>query len=201
MSDDKIPKQDLLAKMLKMTTSDNDNVALTSIRKANELLRTNGWDWDRLLAGKIKVAADPFANLQQPYNPGENRQKPPVPPRPPQPTPMQRANPPPPNPFPPPPKPNPRPQPPPPPFEPYSHKSTNGQTNAFPGNCYCCGFSVSARDGKLFVPSQFNTRAPSGKKVICDSCDQNKNCYIDSRPAPQPKTQPFTGPAPRPGDL
>lgn len=208
--DDKIPKQELLAKMLKMTTSDNDNIALTSIRKANALLQAAGWDWDKLLQGKIKVAADPFANLQQPYNPGENRARPP---RPPdhsvtgrwtggKPTPAAQ-----PNPFPPPPKPQPRPQPAPPPppqakpFEPYSHQSTNGQTNAFPGNCYCCGFSVSARDGKLFVPSQFNTRAPSGKKVICDSCDQNKNCFIDSRPAPQPKTQPFTGPAPRPGDL
>lgn len=197
---DKIPKQDLLAKLLKMTSSSNDGEALTAIRKANDLLRSVGWDWDKLLQGKIKVAADPFANLQQPYNPGHNAPPPRAPTRQPdwaQPAaPQARPA--------PPPRPKPAPPPPPPqaaPFEPYSHRSTNGQTNAFPGNCYCCGYSVSARDGKLFVPSQFNTRAPSSKKVICDKCDQNRNCYIDARPAPQPKTQPFTGPAPSASDL
>src|SRR5215831_13293446 len=195
-TESKIPKQDLLTKLLKMTSSSNDGEALTAIRKANDLMKSVGWDWDKLMAGKIKVAADPFANLQQPHNPGAGM----APPRAAKPAPRPTA-----------PQPQPRPQPqpapprqpppPPKPFEPFSHQTTNGQTNNFPGNCYCCGYSVSAKAGKLFTPSTFNAAAPSGKKVICDACDTNKHSFIDRRPAPQPKTQPFTGPAPRASDL
>jgi|SRR6516162_622928 hypothetical protein len=196
-TESKVPKQDLLTKLLKMTSSSNDGEALTAIRKANDLLKSAGWDWDKLMAGKIKVAADPFANLQQPHNPGMGAPRP-TPPTPPRPQPAPRPQPK------PQPAPPPRPQPPPPPpkpFEPFSHQTTNGQTNNFPGNCYCCGYSVSAKQGKLFVPSSFNSAAPGGKKVICDACDTNKHSFIDRRPAPQPKTQPFTGPAPRASDL
>jgi len=67
-TESKVPKQDLLTKLLKMTSSSNDGEALTAIRKANDLLKSAGWDWDKLMAGKIKVAADPFANLQQPQH-------------------------------------------------------------------------------------------------------------------------------------
>lgn len=169
------PKQDLLAKLLRMTTSANDGEALTAIRKANALLKDNGWDWDKLLQGKIRIAADPFANLGTPYNPG-TMSKPPSPPRP-----VHRPPPPPPRaPTPPPPPPK--------PFEPRSHQTTNGQSNVYSGNCYCCGYSVSARDGKLFYPNKFNKRAPDGKKVICDSCDKDQYAFVDVRPAPQPKT-------------
>jgi hypothetical protein len=187
-----LPKQDLLAKLLKMTSSSNDGEALVAIRKANALLISAGWDWDKLLAGKIRVAADPFAGLQTPHNPTEDGFAPRPPPRPaaPRPPPPPRSTyqaPP----APPPPRPK--------PHEPWSERSTNGQTNAFPGNCYCCGHSVSARDGKLFVPSQFNRRALSGKKVICTACDTNRYTNIDNRPAPQPA--PYAGPAPSAGDL
>ncbi len=66
MQDNELPRQELLAKMLRMTTSDNDNVALVAIRKANELLRANGWDWDKLLKGKITIVEDPFKSISDP---------------------------------------------------------------------------------------------------------------------------------------
>src|SRR5215831_14417055 len=190
----KIPKQDLLAKLLKMSTSPNDGEALTAIRKANELLRNSGWDWDKLIAGKIKVAADPFANLAQPYNPASgNGARPPVPPRP------QAPPHPPPRPQPPPP---PRPAPPPPkPFEPRSHQTTNGQTNIYAGHCYCCGAHTDAGDGKLFVPNHFNHAATGGKKVICNACDSNRHAFVDRKPAVRRGPVPFSGPAPTANDL
>lgn len=77
----KIPKEQLLVKLLKMTSSSNDGEALTAMRKANELLKTAGWDWDKLFAGKIKVVADPFANLgTPPNNPAVTRTQAPAPP-------------------------------------------------------------------------------------------------------------------------
>lgn len=61
-----IPKQELLVKLLMMTTSSNDGEALTAIRKANELLKTQGWDWVKLIAGKITIVEDPFKDLAMP---------------------------------------------------------------------------------------------------------------------------------------
>lgn len=61
-----LPKHELLLKLLKMTASSNDAEALVAMRKANQLLATAGWDWDRLLAGKITVVGDPFGNLHRP---------------------------------------------------------------------------------------------------------------------------------------
>ena len=66
--DNTLPKQDLLLKILRMTTSDNDNVALNAVRRANEFLSKNGWDWDKLVNAKIRIAADPFSNLQTPQS-------------------------------------------------------------------------------------------------------------------------------------
>jgi hypothetical protein len=197
MSED-LPKQEMLAKLLKMTTSPNDGEALVAIRKANNLLTSAGWDWDKLLQGKIKIAADPFANLGTPYNPGVNS-PPPAPVKPayrPTPPPPPRAHD---RPAQAPPRAAAPPPPPPKPFEPRSHQTTNGQANLYPGQCYCCGHSVSAKAGKLFVPSHFNGSAPSGKKVICDSCDQDRFAFVDTKPAPQPKA-PHVG-APSLGDL
>jgi len=54
MSED-LPKQELLIKLLKMSTSPNDGEALIAVRKANELLKSAGWDWEKLVNGKIKV--------------------------------------------------------------------------------------------------------------------------------------------------
>lgn len=82
-----IPKHELLLKLLKMTASDNDGEALTAIRKATALLAFAGWDWDRLLAGKITIVGDPFGNLQRPapqaapYQPREAPRPPQAPPQ------------------------------------------------------------------------------------------------------------------------
>lgn len=91
---DNLPKQELLLKLLNMTTAVEDNVSLIAIRKANELLKSNGWDWERLLQGKIKIVGDPWASTGAKY----------VPPTP-EPAPSRRTA--------------PRPSPPPPPPEPW----------------------------------------------------------------------------------
>jgi hypothetical protein len=56
-----IPKHELLIKLMKMTTA-GDGEALTAIRMANKILSEGGWDWERLLRGKITVIADPFSS-------------------------------------------------------------------------------------------------------------------------------------------
>lgn len=85
MAEEALPKEQLLLKMLKMTTSDNDGQALVAIRKANQLLDAAGWSWDKLIAGKIKVVANPFSNLatpnagpkaMEPAAPSASRQRP-----------------------------------------------------------------------------------------------------------------------------
>lgn len=59
---------DLLIKLLNMMTSDNDNVALISARKANEQLAKLGFTWERLLKGRVTIVADPFGSspMQEP---------------------------------------------------------------------------------------------------------------------------------------
>lgn len=66
---DELPREELLRKMLNMTTSDNDGQALVAIRKANKLLSDAGWSWDKLLAGKIKIVESPFKNMPNPTKP------------------------------------------------------------------------------------------------------------------------------------
>ena len=188
---DEIPKQDLLTKLLKMTSSSNDGEVLVAIRKANALLQSAGWDWDKLIQGKIKVIADPFANTVAPTNPAGNGVRhapaPPAAPR--------RAPPPPPpgpgRPIHPQPRPTAPPPPPPKPFEPYSARSTQGMTNIYPGACWCCGADVDKGAGKLFVAQQFNSRVKDNKKkVICTACDGNRYANVGDRPAPR---QYYTG--------
>jgi hypothetical protein len=63
MSDETpLPKQELLIKLMNMTSSSNDGEALSAVRKANELLLANKWSWEKLVHSKIKVIADPFVN-------------------------------------------------------------------------------------------------------------------------------------------
>jgi hypothetical protein len=57
------PNLDTIIKILKMTTSDNDNITLMAIKKANAQLIAWGWDWEAILRGKVKVMPDPFANI------------------------------------------------------------------------------------------------------------------------------------------
>lgn len=105
---------ELVIKLLKMTTSSNDAEALVAVRKANDAVKRAGWDWERLLRGKVTVIADPFsgptaAAPSDIYSRG-NRPPPPTPPRRPAPTPPPRPQAPPQprySPPPPPPKPTP----------------------------------------------------------------------------------------------
>lgn len=210
MSDDKLPKQDLLLKILNMTTSDNDNMSLVSIRKANALLAEAGWSWEKLLAGKIVVVADPFSNLQappkrdedddglarrprnpspparpQPHQPkssffGQN-----VPPRAtpqrPQPTPAAKPSPsPPPNPF------NPLNQ----PYTPQSGRRLSGinKPNKYPGYCYCCGDPVDVNKGHVFNASEWCSTAADKWTQICNPC---KSGNVNVRPSPAPRNKPL----------
>jgi hypothetical protein len=60
MSED-LPKLDLLIKIMRMTESESEGVTLVAISKANAMLKAEGWDWERLLRGKVRIIADPFA--------------------------------------------------------------------------------------------------------------------------------------------
>lgn len=184
MADSPMPKQELLLKLLNMTTAAEDTVAVIAIRKANELLRANGWDWEKLLAGKIKVVADPWGpKVEKPkpdtapdnsfYAKPWSYQAPPrTAPRP--------ASPP----------------PPPPawkgqatwydqtpehPFynpvagnyqrRPYvaaapSPSIASTRSNMYGGHCYCCGVYVDSGKGWLFKPGMKN-------EVACDTCNKS----------------------------
>ena len=171
--DNTLPKQDLLLKILRMTTSDNDNVALNAVRRANEFLSKNGWDWDKLVNAKIRIAADPFSNLQTPqsYN-GPRHQTAPTPPPPP--PPQHRPA--------PPPKP-PRPQAPPKPAAPLSNRD-----NIYAGWCYCCGDPVASKAGWIFDPSTKNRAANSKWQILCNTCNVMSYPNIGSTAAIRRKT-------------
>lgn len=70
---------DLLIKLLKMTTSSHDGEALVACRKANDVLKKFGGDWDALLRGKVTIIEDPFVNVKAP---DVRPQAPPPPPTP-----------------------------------------------------------------------------------------------------------------------
>lgn len=44
-----------LKRLMQQTTSDNDAEALTALRMANTILRTEGIDWDRVFARTVQV--------------------------------------------------------------------------------------------------------------------------------------------------
>ena len=182
---DDLPKHQLLLKLLKMTTSDNDGECLVSIRKANGVLRDAGWDWDRLLSGKIKVIGDPFNGVAGPINRGAGDRRPPPPPTfnrpaaapsaPPRPAPAAP----------------PRPATPPPPPRP---KINSTKENIFPGPCYCCGAHVPAKVGYIFDPSKLNPRAKKKWHPVCHTCNQAHYPNIGATPAPKyaPTGRPYT---------
>lgn len=163
MSED-LPKQELLIKLLKMSTSPNDGEALISIRKANDLLRAAGWDWEKLIHGKIKVIEDPFKHVETPFNQQMSRPRPapPPPPRPRAPTP------------PPPPRQSP------PPPQPLSTKA-----NIYAGWCYCCGDPVINRGGFIFDPHTKNAKANSKWQIICQKCNTDRYLSVGSIAAPR----------------
>jgi hypothetical protein len=161
---EELPKQELLLKLLKMTTSSNDAECLVAIRKANAVLKGANWDWDKLIAGKIKVIADPFSSISTPPSSGGMNIN--VPRRPaataPYQPPQSRY------------KPKPQYTPPPPP------KNTIDSTmaNKFGSTCYCCNITVPATVGFIFKPQDRNPSAESGWKVICKTCNSKPNITI-----------------------
>jgi hypothetical protein len=190
-SDREPPRQELLLKLLKLTTSHNDSEALAAIRKANMVLSGGGWDWDKLIAGKITVVEDPFAKVSAP--PPQRNQpdlasapppyRPPPPRRPaPPPPPSGRWSPtPPPPPMPNAPKSSFKAPPPPPPRQAATNYSL--KSNKYEGYCYCCGTLVGQRGGFIFQPSVHNPRASDKWTFICSFCNQGG--YVPASPAPK----------------
>lgn len=156
---EELPKQELLLKLLKMTTSSNDGECLTAIRKANALLLSSAWDWDMLIHAKIRIIEDPFKNLgtpptgaKAPANSGSYAPTPgaSTPPRPP------------------------------------TQKTTwpiGINPNRFAGWCYCCGNEVVANAGVIFKPHQYHSAAPNDWKIACLACNQTATvtAYAASR--------------------
>jgi hypothetical protein len=151
---DALPKQELLIKLMGMTTASNDGEALNALRMANRLLDAAGWDWKRLIEGRITVVEDPFKSIHDPFA-GRRTQSVDVDmstpryrpaPTPPSPTPAQAPNPP--QPF-----------------------IVGVSTNRFPAFCWNCAVEVLAGKGKIFKPSTHNPHAPSTWQVICAPCE------------------------------
>lgn len=81
--DGELPNLGTLIKLLKMTTSSNDNEALLAMRMANKALTKFGGDWEALLRGKVTVIGDPFDGAGEvPAPPPRRTTEPPRPPRP-----------------------------------------------------------------------------------------------------------------------
>lgn len=202
MSDNELPKQDLLKKILSQTTNDNDHIALMAIRKANTILKDAGWTWEKLIEGKIRVAENPFANLRKPPGGSGEAGEPPAPPR---------------RPAPPPPrqvwtdldgkihysaqacdlandaiwarrkaaaKPKPAP----------SVFPTIGSQfpNKFANHCHCCGNWVDQQHGFIFKPHDILTTQQNpnayvwGKSkwaVVCKPCNTKQNLTLSHAPA------------------
>lgn len=177
---EELQKHQLLVKLLKMTTSNTDAEALVAIRKANELLTNAGWDWEKLMAGKIKVIGDPFTNLG---NPG------PAKPQVAEPKPAYQS-----------PKPAYRPAAgpdwnfdngnavppqaaaPPPPKRP-GLPIASTLPNKFEGACYCCGTLVAVTGGFIFHPSDYHTRATTSWRVVCTTCNSSRSAVVGPSPA------------------
>lgn len=196
-----LPKQELLLKMLNMTTADNDGQALVAIRKANALLASSGWTWEKLLLGKIVVVADPFANIKSPDSSKKSASSGSAPPPRPQPAAPNAgwgSS--------PPPFKRPTPTPPPPPKpQPAAPKTLGQKANIYPGFCYNCGTHVPSGDGFVFNPSHHAVGALD-KWVITCKADNTGIVYVARSAAPK-KNNSWTatptpnGPAPKLGDL
>ena len=169
-----IPKQELLAKLLMMTTSSSDGEALSAIRKANNLLTAAGWTWEMLIASKIKIIENPFTNLGDPREGRVARQ---------------------------PPRTNPAPPPPPPPPRWTAAKTpVNSRSLSMADTwCYCCGLRIQGGNGWNFHPSNYNQHARSGAHGICDICNSTSNIYIGTHPAPHQVPPPAARPNQFPG--
>ena len=54
-----------LIKLLETTASTNDHEALVAIRKANALIKRQGWDWTRLFAERETVFLAPLQHRRR----------------------------------------------------------------------------------------------------------------------------------------
>lgn len=170
MTDTELPKQELLIKLLRMTTSDNDPEALAALRKANALLVSAGWDWERLIHSKIRIIEDPFKNLGTPSAParaanGSGFARP-------QPQPQSA------------------------PVTPPKRTTTTWplgiQPNRFANFCYCCGVEVLTNVGVIFKPIMHNARGSSEWKVACLPCNGTNTtpgCHVLDYPATRQKAK------------
>jgi hypothetical protein len=161
-----------LIKLMKMTTSSNSAEALVAVRKANEELKRLGWDWESILAGKIKIIENPFTTLKRPPTGGISRAGT-IPTRPaPQPAydPFDcddgdvkgYTSPPPPQAKPP---------------------VLSSDPTRFDGNCYCCGKFVVKGTAYLFTPYNFNRGATISRVPICTSCNTTLSLNIPTNAA------------------
>jgi hypothetical protein len=117
------------------------------------MLTANGWDWDKFVAGKIKIVENPFVGLGTPQRvdrPTSYTATPPsAPPTPPPPPPKAR----------------------------YAGQRVRSLgVNRFADHCYCCGIEVFAQAGGFFNPTEYNlnARSPNPKSkfaVVCASCE------------------------------
>lgn len=172
----------LVIKLLKMTTSANDAEALVAMRKANSIVTSAGWDWERLLLSKVKIIADPFSTLGKPDNAKSTRT----------PTPAPKPDPDDPWGYSPPPRPSrparpSRPQaspfqnapPPPPPSAPTGWANLSSRPNSYSGYCYCCGVFVNDGKGFVFKPSQNSVKW----ECVCSNCNKLGWASVPSKPA------------------
>lgn len=159
-----LAKQDLLVKILGMTTSDNDGQALVAIRKANKLLADAGWTWERLIAGKITIVQDPFNGVGDPFanmfNAAPARTSTPAPKA----SKSTSSNPPPAQNI---------------PWTATPSSPISTMKNKYVGFCYCCGDETPAGAGFFFTPSYRNPAAPSKSHVVCVPCNTSGTIYAN----------------------
>lgn len=148
-----LPKQELLIKLLGMTTA-GDNEALVAIRKANGLLHDAGWSWEQLIRGKITVVEDPFNSTANPFDTmlREPKAAPAAPRAPQAPTPPRA------------------PSPPNVPFHASNRQRIGIAPNKFVAFCYCCGSEVVTGAGFWFRPDALNPAAINKISVVCTPC-------------------------------
>lgn len=171
-----LPKQELLIKIMGMTTASNDGEALAALRRANSMLESAGWSWEKLIRGKITVVEDPFARIADPaMNGGTIKERQPAPPQ-----------------YKPPVAP-----------DVFTVKVNVGgggggsvawsaiikgvSINRFPGFCYACAKEVLAGNGLIFKPRDHNQHGGSNWAIVCHDCDGKRVCA--SGPALVTKTR------------
>lgn len=211
MTEETLPREELLRKMLNMTTSSNDGQALVAIRKANALLEGAGWSWDKLLAGKIRIVENPFKNIPNPKrteSPSSFGASFTAAPPPTQPQAKGRA-----------PSPTTRPrsgcrwE-----YDAFGDcwVNTNAPTqqrqwppqnlglskkNLYGGHCYCCGDYVDNEKGFILKPSDKNPAASSKWAVCCAACNKNGSHVPKSAAPKQTGQTTVTATAPPLGSL